>query len=408
MDKSELLQFALDNDMIDLSLLQKQIEMNERKKYLEMHTQQTWQGSDGKWYTYLPDETKAGKRRLLKRVSEDKLEDAIVSFYKSTVEEPTVQTVFQDWINEKLQFGEIQKQTYDRYTTDFTRFFHVNDMSTRKIRYVTEDDLRLFIKTNISEKQLTSKAWSGLRTLLVGIFSYAKERKLIALSITSFLGDLNLSKRIFAQKEVRPENLVFTNEEVQQIIQYVLNEDCTKLSLAIVLMFQTGLRPGELVALQWKDILDDKVLVISKTEIRYKDRESGEYVYTVRDNPKTDAGNRNVILVDSAIETLVKLKELTANYKNGDYIFMREGKRIIVRSVTRKLYNLCKVLGITVRSSNKARKTYSTKLINSNVSESVIIGQVGHVDISTTKKYYYYNNVSFDETKEQLNKALFY
>ena len=60
----ELLNFAFENGMIDFDTIQKQFEMNERKKYLEMHTHAIWQGKDNGYYTYLTDETQK-KGRIL-------------------------------------------------------------------------------------------------------------------------------------------------------------------------------------------------------------------------------------------------------------------------------------------------------------------------------------------------------
>ena len=50
---SELLQFALDNGIIDRTTIENQIEMMQREKYLEMHDQDIWQAQDGRWKTYL-------------------------------------------------------------------------------------------------------------------------------------------------------------------------------------------------------------------------------------------------------------------------------------------------------------------------------------------------------------------
>ena len=54
----EILKFAVENGIIDTNTIRKQIEMNERKKYLNMQKYETWQGKNGLWYTYLPDEIK--------------------------------------------------------------------------------------------------------------------------------------------------------------------------------------------------------------------------------------------------------------------------------------------------------------------------------------------------------------
>ena len=84
LSKSELLNYALQNGMISLDTIQAQFEMDERKKYLDMHVSRIWQSTDGKWYTYLPN---GEKRRLVKRSTKKDLEDLIFDFYKE-YEEP--------------------------------------------------------------------------------------------------------------------------------------------------------------------------------------------------------------------------------------------------------------------------------------------------------------------------------
>lgn len=56
----------------------------------------------------------------------------------------------------------------------------------------------------------------------------------------------------------------------------------------------------------------------------------------------------------------------------GEYIFMKNGKRIKGQAFTRRLYVICDKVKIGERSIHKARKTYATKLIDGNVPESVI------------------------------------
>ena len=84
----ELLQFAIDSGMIDTNTIRKQIEMNERRKFIEMHKYDTWQGKNGLWYTYLPDNTKG--RKLVKRKTKEEIYDEIAMFYKSVETEPTI------------------------------------------------------------------------------------------------------------------------------------------------------------------------------------------------------------------------------------------------------------------------------------------------------------------------------
>ena len=55
---------------------------------------------------------------------------------------------------------------------------------------------------------------------------------------------------------------------------------------------------------------------------------------------------------------------------------------------------------------HKCRKTYITNLINANVPESLIIDQVGHTDIKTSKQYYLFNNKSKQEALDTLSMAI--
>ena len=75
-----MLNFAIENGIIDIDTIQKKIEMNERKKFIEKHNYSIWEGKDGKFYTYLPDEESQRGKKLVKRTSEKAIEDEIVKF----------------------------------------------------------------------------------------------------------------------------------------------------------------------------------------------------------------------------------------------------------------------------------------------------------------------------------------
>jgi len=59
-----------------------------------------------------------GGRVLKKRKSKRDLENIIIDYYKNK-KEILLKDIFQEWVSQKLEYGEIQKQTFDRYTTDF-------------------------------------------------------------------------------------------------------------------------------------------------------------------------------------------------------------------------------------------------------------------------------------------------
>ena len=79
----DILNFAIENGIIDINAIQKQIEMNERLKYLEMHTYKKWKGSDGNWHTYLPDAEKG--RIPKKRATEEDIDKVIIDFLEEQI-----------------------------------------------------------------------------------------------------------------------------------------------------------------------------------------------------------------------------------------------------------------------------------------------------------------------------------
>jgi integrase len=311
----------------------------------------------------------------------------------------TVRQIFTEWLQEKKEYGEIQKSTCDRYEADFIKFF--SEFGNLRIDEVTENDLERFIKGSINKYNLTNKAYSGLRLLLLGIFTYAKKHKLTDISIQMFFRELCLSSKLFRKTKKKAEDNVFMADEVERIIKHLMDNRPNVISYGIVVALRTGLRVGELCALKAEDI-HPGYIDINKTEIRYR-VDAGHYTREVRVNAKTDAGNRQVI-IDSQTEELIR--EIRRLNPNGEYLFESDGKRCIGSSFTKKLERACNTIGIKPRSMHKCRKTYATNLINANVPESLIIAQMGHIDIKTTRQYYLYNNTAKDKAIATLSAAL--
>lgn len=395
----ELLNFAIENGMIDADTIREKIEMNERKKYLEMHKYEVFFGKDGSYHTSVPDNTKKNGRRAIKRKTKESIEDAIVEYYKDFETEPVFEAVFKKWIESKLKYGEIEKQTADRYETDFYRFF--SDIKHYKISFFSESDLEDFIKTSIHERNLTAKGWANLRLLINGMFKYAKKQGYTQISITNFMGDLDLSKKSFRRNVKTSEESVFTDDEINKIMRYIDSAEPSIINLGVVLAFQAGLRAGELSALKWSD-LKGNVLSVNKTEIRYKDKD-GHYVFEVRDFTKGEIGHRKVILTDIGVEAIKRAHMLNPF---GEYLFMENAERIKGKAFTVKIEKICRYVGIKPRSIHKARKTYGTKLLNAGLNEKIIENQMGHTDIATTKGYYWFNNSTEDEIKTLVSNAL--
>lgn len=391
----ELLKYLIENDKIDLLEVKKEIEMKENKRYLDEHAFNVWQGKNGKWYTYLPDESKGRVQR--ERNSRKEIDDLIISFYRKQEENPTVSGLFYEWMQRKIDNGEIEESTYTRYKIDFERCF--KDFGKMKIRNITEIDIEDFLKRCVREKSMSRKAYSNIRTLMYGIFKYAKKKKYIDYDIKSVIDDIDFSKKEFTKTVHEDIEQVFFKDEESNIMS-AINDNPDIVNLGILLMFKSGLRIGELCTLKHSDI-SGNIISIKRTETIFKDRETGKIHYDIKDHPKTDAGLRNVIIKDDSIWILKKIRQMNPF---GEFLFMKNGERIRSYVFRNRLYTDCKKANAVVKSPHKVRKTYGTKLYDSNAPESLICEQMGHSDISCLKKYYYYNRNTELEKSNEINK----
>lgn len=396
--KSEYLQAALDSGMIDITTLQAQIAMAERQKYLEGHN--VWRGNNGFWYTKLE---KDGKKALVKRKTKEAIEEEIIRHEKALADMPTVKEVFYMFINQKLRYKEISKSTYDRYEADYVRYIQGKELEEIRFCKLTEEYLENFIRCTIADENLTSKGYANLRTILRGMLLFAKG-KYTTISAKSFFGDMQFSKNTFRKNIVFREEQVFSEDEISKIMNY-LSENTSLHSLGIMLSFHTGLRVGELSALKKGDIVNEGGIVsihVQRTETKYKD-ENGEYVITVKEYPKSSAGDRYVYCTDKAVDLLDRIQEMN---KSSGYLFSDASGRFTERMFDNAIRKACRHCGISEKSMHKIRKTYGTTLIDGGVDEAIIIEQMGHSDIHCTKQYYYYSNKNREKKQKQLSNAI--
>lgn len=73
-DALQLLSNIQKSDTMDVTkvfdYLCREYEMNERQKYIDQHDYRIYQGKDGLWYTYVPDESKRDEGERYQSYSE--------------------------------------------------------------------------------------------------------------------------------------------------------------------------------------------------------------------------------------------------------------------------------------------------------------------------------------------------
>lgn len=394
--KNEVLNYAIEHGIIDLSYIENKIEMNKREELLKKHPYEIWIGKDNRYYTYFPE--KDNKRMLKSRNTRQKIEDCIVDFWKQEMENPTIYELYIEWVDGKLKREEITITTKNRYDRQYKE--SMIEFGKNRIKAIEEYDIEKFLLEAIHVHKMTAKGFSNLRTLILGIFKLAKKKKLVQYSIKNVIDDMDISRKLFRKVKHEDDELIFMDEEVEKVLNYFKQHKLDLKDLGILLLFYTGMRPGELSALTWDDV-NGNIIKIHSTEIRYEN-ENKEYIYEVRDFPKTEAGIRDVIVPQSQLWILKEIKTLNPS---GKYVFEQHGQRIRTCLFDDRIRRICSKLKIKEKSLNKIRKTYATTLIDKRVDDSLIIAQMGHTDITTTKNYYYKNRKNMQQKSLIIDKV---
>lgn len=388
--KGELLQFALDNGMIDLDTIQKQIEMNERKKYLEMHPFSIWEDKQGTWHTYLPDKEKG--RIHKKRKTEKEIQNIVIDYWKCESDNPTIDDVFNEWNDRRLELQKISASTHQRNKQYYNR--HYDKFGKYKIKNIAEEDIIDFLEEQIPRFNLTAKAFSNIKGITKGFLKRAKKRKLINWNIEEALYDLDVSEVDFHKQIKEDYEEVFDEEEMEKIINYLVNNLDTQ-NIGILLMFVTGIRVGELAALK-HEVFEENFFKIRRTETNYK--VDGKTVYEIKEFPKSEAGVRDVVIPQDYMWLYGKIKTLNPF---GEYIFVNKlGKRMTTNCFRARLRRICEKLNIYKKSPHKIRKTYGTILLDNNVDQRFVLGQMGHSNVKVTENHYHRNRRSIDKKVE--------
>lgn len=379
--------------MVNISDVQNSIEAMKRKELLEKHPYKIWEGKDGKWYTYLPD---GEGRKLRKRTTQKAIEDDVIEYWKTKQENPTIEEVFHEWNDRRLELKKISQSSHLRFKQIFNR--HYKNFGKKKIKSVTSQDIEEFLEEQIAEYELSSKAFSNLKTITKGFLKRAKKRNLICMNVEELFQEMDTSEAHFKKRIKEDCEEVFSEEELPKVLSYLTDNPDLK-NLGILLMFLTGIRVGELVALKHSDF-EGNTFRIRRTETKYVD-ENGKYVYGIKDFPKSEAGVRTVIIPKTYSWVANKLRLFNPF---GEFIFVENGdKRLTTNCIRRRMERVCDKLGIVRKSPHKARKTYGSILLDNGIDNKLITDLMGHTDILCTEGHYHRNRKTIERKSEILS-----
>jgi len=214
--------------------------------------------------------------------------------------------------------------------------------------------------------------------------------------------DAEMASTYSADKIKRPkvrENKVscFTPDEQKQIEQAVLNGKKPKM-FGVVLCLYTGLRIGELLALEWDDI-DFQKETLSVTKTCYDGKDNRGKFARITDTPKTDTSQRIIPLPKRLI---LYLKDLKKNSKSK-YVVSNESNKIIsVRAYQRSFELFLKKQSIPHKGFHSLRHTFATRALECGMDVKTLSDILGHKNANITLGRYVHSLI--EHKREMMNR----
>ena len=365
--------------------------------------------SDGRYKAYVSDETKPKDRRLITRKSYAELIKALYEYYAPMEAEAeqkgknlTLRELYPEW-QEYKRLHTNAETTIMRMHTDWKTYYSEDPIVDRPIRLLTKGELDIWVHSLIKKHEMTKTCYYNVTGILRQALDYAVDCNYLD---ENAFQKVKVDKRMLRKPEKKPDyTQVFTKEEQKLVIEFAWEDFRNRVKvyelspLAVIFQFQTGVRIGELSTLKFSDVEGDQIHVQ-----RMLRRDTKEVV----NHTKSDCGDRLIPLTTLAQKVIAECKNRQVELGIiNSYIFsIRPGEYLPQRPVADLYKKYSKKLETVQKSSHKARKTFTTALIDGDVNINSVKTMVGHSDARTTYKSYVFDRSTDAERRSLMEAAL--
>lgn len=289
------------------------------------------------------------------------------------------------WLNTYMR-DHIREQTFNTYRTVIDKIIVplIGDVQLKSLT-----PLMLQQAFNELSQKYAPSTLRKVKSMLKMAFHVAKDNELI---LKDLLSGLKLPK--LEKPQIESIAVCDIGKLLAQARKYHIYE-------AIVIGLGTGMRPGELLVLEWQDVdLIRAEVKVSKTLIRCKD-ERGKETLKAQHATKTDCGYRTIPLSQDNVRLLkaLKKKRFAQGFKDNGIMFCSlKGTYLNPRNYNRALETICKNAGIKRITANITRHTFATIAIERNAEVKTVSEILGHRRVETT--YNNYVHPSLEKRRE--------
>lgn len=297
---------------------------------------------------------------------------------------------YESWLIRWLQSKKIQVKdsTYIRYRNIIGSHI-IPELGKYPINKIGTSMMEGFVYNKLTYGRLdgkgglSPKTMSDMLTIIKESFKYAQNSG--ANTICRF------DEISFKQKS--QEMRVLSVVEQQQLLSVLFN-DFDRSKMGVFICLYTGIRIGELCALQWKDIsFSEKVIVITHTMQRLQndDPNSMHKTKIVISKPKSKASLRTIPLPDFVIKAI---KPFIGS--PNDYVLSGGCKAVIEpRTMQNRFKKYLKEGNISDANFHSLRHTFATRCVEVGFDVKTLSEILGHSSVKITMDRYIHSSMEF-------------
>lgn len=310
--------------------------------------------------------------------------------YKIIEEEKYKKNIrFDDKIIQWLKYQKLSVKitTYTYYLNVVNKYI-IPFLGNMPLDLLTEDSIINFVTCLNNKFNLKDSTIREIVTVLMQILKYCNK-------------EIKIKLPKINKKEIHTLNCI----EKNKLEKYILN-NIDNYSIGILISLYTGLRIGELCALQWKDInLTTGILSISKTLTRVCNLDNKlSKTKLIIIAAKTNNSIRKIPIGKNLITLLHKVKN---NQSEDNYVLTSTSKFIDPRNFYNQYKKIMKNCNLEQYNFHALRHTFATTCTEKGLDPKSLSEILGHSDIRITLSLYVHPNMeskqNFMNTKMNLN-----
>ena len=326
--------------------------------------------------------------KTLKRKLRDAIRDAENGKYVEKSKQ-TIPEIAEKIIERKHQANITGSSAYLR-SLGTLKLIQKSELAEKPIQNVTQDDLQDFFN---SLKHYSNSYIAKIFQIVKASFDEALKDELIV---------KNPIVHVIKPKSNKQDKKIeaLTLEEHQRFVASLTDKEVYKDIFLVAI--NTGMRCGEILALQPNDIdLDKNIIHVSKTISR---NDFSRYV--LKEGTKTYAGTRDIPFSDELKSVLINSLSKQENNEFG-LIYSLDNKVIMPSTLNSVFQRMCRNLNFKGSYNfHMLRHTFATRCIEAGMPANVLQKILGHKNVSVTLDIY---TSVFDKYKqEEFDKYLQY